>query len=64
MANLLNVWILPIAVFPGLVFIEKLQIDDLTMTNFVALRPNDDHLKVSGGPVSGFALFYHNFFGF
>jgi hypothetical protein len=35
------------AVFPGLVFIEKLQNDDLTMTSFVALRrPNDDHLKV------------------
>ena len=36
-------------VFPGLVFIEKLQNDDLMMTSFVALRrPNDDHLKVLG----------------
>ena len=35
------------AVFPGLVFIEKWQNDDLTMTSFVALRrPNDDLLKV------------------
>ena len=37
------------AVFPGLVFIEKLQNDDLTMTSLVALRrPNDDHSKVLG----------------
>ena len=35
------------AVFPGLVFIVKLQNDDLTMTSFVALRrQNDDHFKV------------------
>jgi hypothetical protein len=35
------------AVFPGLVFIEKLQNDDITMTSFVALRrPNNDLLKV------------------
>ena len=35
------------SVFPGLVFIEKLQNNDLTMTSFVALRrPNDDHFKV------------------
>ena len=34
---------------PGLVFIEKLQNDDLTMTSFFALRrPNDDNLKVLG----------------
>ena len=37
---------LEIPVCPGLVFIEKLQNDDLLMTSFVALRrPNDDHLK-------------------
>ena len=35
-----------VAVCPGLVFIEKLQNDDLMMTSFVALRrPNDDHLN-------------------
>ena len=35
------------AVFPGLVFIEKLQNYDLTMTSFVALRRlKDDLLKV------------------
>ena len=31
-----------------MLFIEKLQNDDLMMTSFVALRrPNDDYLKVS-----------------
>ena len=42
-------WILqyPTTVSPGLVFIEKLQNDDLMMTSFVTLkRPNDYHLKV------------------
>ena len=35
------------AVFPGLVFIEKLQNNDLTLTSFVALRrPYNLHLKV------------------
>ena len=35
-------------VCPGLVFIEKLQNDDLIMTSLVAVRrPNDDHIMVS-----------------
>ena len=39
------------AVFPGLVFIEKLENDDLMMTSCVALRrPNNDHIKVLRSP--------------
>jgi len=47
--DLENIFMDSQSVFPGLVFIEKLQNDDLTMTRFVALRrPNDDLLKVLG----------------
>ena len=53
-----------IAVCPGLVFIEKLQNNDLMMTSFLALRrPNDDHVKVSRMTSSRFALFYHKYSG-
>ena len=45
------------AVCPGLVFIEKLQNNDLMMTSFAALRrPNYDIWRFQGWPFSSFGL--------